>query len=172
MQKINATLIKNQVTSNSSEAYSLLEKSSFGEKVREKVLYSLSEAFFLFEGGKMQIRDFKGKIIQREQLQKRFYRADKNFLVKYPVFKSLRESGYIVKTALKFGAEFRVYDKGSRRGSHSKWLCYPISENESIKWQDFAAKNRVAHATKKNLLIAIIDEENQISYYEIKWTKI
>ncbi len=172
MKKIQATLIKNQVTSNSSEAHTLFQKSSFGEKVGEKVLYSLAEAFFLVEEGKMRVLDFKGNVISEDKLQGKFHRLDKNFLVKYPVFKELRKTGYVVKTALKFGAEFRVYDKGARRGSHSKWLCYPIPENKSIKWQDFTAKNRVAHATKKNLLIAIIDEENKISYYEIKWTRI
>ena len=31
------------------------------------------------------------------------------------------------------------------------------------------AKNRVAHSTKKNLLIAIVDEEAKVSYYEIRW---
>ena len=71
-----------------------------------------------------------------------------------------------MKTALKFGAEFRVYEK---RKNHSKWILFPVSENKSITWQDFSAKNRVAHSTKKNLLIAIVDEETKVSYYEIRW---
>jgi len=37
--------------------------------------------------------------------------------------------------------------------------------------QDFSAKNRVAHSTKKNLLIGIVDEENDVTYYEISWVK-
>ena len=56
--------------------------------------------------------------------------------------------------------------------SHSKWLVFPVSETEKLTWQDFSAKTRVAHSTKKNLLIAIVDEEESISYYEIVWTKI
>ena len=172
MKKIQATLIKNQITSNSGEAYTLFQKSRFGEKIGEKILYSICEAFFLIQENKIQINDFQNKPLSKNTLLKKFTKLDKNFLTKYPVFKDLREKGYIVKTALKFGAEFRVYEKGSQISkSHSKWLCYPTLENQSIKWQDFAAKNRVAHSSKKNLLIAIIDEENQISYYEIKWTR-
>ncbi|MBU1252016.1 MAG: tRNA-intron lyase, partial [Nanoarchaeota archaeon] len=36
---------------------------------------------------------------------------------------------------------------------------------------DFSAKNRVAHSTKKNLLLAIVDEEGDVSYYEVRWVK-
>jgi len=170
MQKITATLINNQITSNTSEAHTLFQKSNFGEKSNQKIIYSISEAFFLTQENKMQILDFKNNPLSENQLLKKFCKLDKNFPTKYTAFKDLRKKGYIVKTALKFGADFRVYDK-TKKTSHSKWLCYPIQENQSIKWQDFAAKNRVAHSTKKNLLIAIVDEENQISYYEIKWTQ-
>jgi len=172
MQKIQATLIKNTCTSNSSHAYTLHQKSKFGEKFGQKILYSMCETLFLLQENKIEIFDFQSKPLSEKIIIKKFLRLDKNFLTKYTVFKDLREKGYIVKTALKFGAEFRIYDKGTQvNKTHSKWLCYPISESQSIKWSDFAAKNRVAHSSKKNLLIAIIDEENQISYYEIKWTK-
>jgi tRNA-intron endonuclease len=172
MKKIQATLIKTQITSNSSEAHTLFQKSNFGEKQNQKILYSMSEAFFLTQQNKMQIFDSKDNPLSENSLLKKFCRLDKNFLTKYPVFKDLTQKGYIVKTALKFGTEFRVYEKGKHsHKSHSKWLCYPVLENQSLKWQDFAAKNRVAHSSKKTLLIAIIDQENQISYYETNWTR-
>ena len=171
MQKIQTTLIKNQLTSNSSEAHTLFQKSRFGEKINQKILYSTCEAFFLTQDDKMQINDIENKPLSEEALLKTFCKLDKNFLTKYPVFKDLKKKGYVVKTALKFGAEFRVYEKGADKKSHSKWLCYPVLENQSLKWQDFTAKNRVAHSSKKNLLIAILDEENQVSYFEIKWTQ-
>lgn len=170
MKKIQATLIKGKVTSNSSEAHTLFQKSQFGEKLGEKILYSLPEAFLLLEEEKMQITDFQEKKISKETALKKFTRTDKNFSTRYPTFKDLRKKGYVVKTALKFGADFRIYEKG-KTSSHSKWLCFTTPENQKISWQDFAAKTRVAHSSKKNLLIAIVDEENSVSYYEIKWTK-
>jgi tRNA-intron endonuclease, archaea type len=48
---------------------------------------------------------------------------------------------------------------------------YTTKENELINWHDFAAKNRVAHSTKKNLVIAIVDDESDVSYYEISWLR-
>jgi tRNA-intron endonuclease len=173
MKKIQATLIKNQVTSNSSEAHALFQKSRFGEKLNQKILYSTCETLFLVQENKMEVFDFQDKPLLENVLIKKLCQLDKNFLTKYPVFKDLREKGCIVKTALKFGSVFRVYEKESKVGkSHSKWLCFPVLENKSTNWQDFTAKNRVAHSSKKNLLIAILDEENKISYFEIKWIKI
>jgi tRNA-intron endonuclease len=110
--------------------------------------------------------------VSQKELMKRFEKIDKKFRTKYLVFKDLRSRGLIVKTALKFGAEFRVYEKGKNIGKdHAKWILFPIAETEQLTWHDFSAKNRVAHSTKKNLLIAIVDEENDVSYYEVKWIR-
>jgi len=171
MKKIQAHLIGRMVSSNSPGAISLNKKSSFGEKVGEKIQYTLTETLFLFEKSKIEVFS-KNKKISRKDLIPKLQKIDKKFQIKYPVFKDLREKGYVVKTALKFGAEFRVYEKGSRPGNkHAKWVVFTEHESKKLNWHEFSAKNRVAHSTKKNLLIAIVDEESDITYYEIKWLK-
>jgi tRNA-intron endonuclease len=170
--KIKAQLISGKVFSNSKEAFDLFEKQRLGEKHGEKILYMLSEALFLVGKKKMEIIE-KRKILPEKKLFRKFQKLDKKFKTKYFAFKDLREKGYIVKTALKFGAEFRVYEKGSKIGKHhAKWILYPVSEHEQLTWHDFSAKNRVAHSTKKNLLIAVVDDEGDVSYYEVAWRKV
>jgi tRNA-intron endonuclease, archaea type len=171
MEKIKSHILGEIVSSNSSDAFSLYEKSDFGEKKDGKIIYSPSEALFLIEKNKMEIIS-KDKKIPQEELIKRFKKIDKKIQLKYPVFKDLRERGYVVKTALKFGAEFRVYEKGTKIGEkHSKWIVFIDYESKTFTWQEFSSKNRVAHSTKKNLLLAIVDEEGDITYYEVKWIK-
>ena len=173
MKKIKATLISEKVTSNTAEAQNLFATSRFGERFGEKILYSLSEALFLVKDNKMEIFNHQDKKLLQKEILKKFERIDKKFKTKFLVFSDLRKNGYIVKTALKFGAEFRVYEKGKKVGKdHSKWICFPVSENKQLTWQEFSAKNRVAHSTKKNLLIAVVDEEGSVSYYEVKWTRV
>ena len=78
----------------------------------------------------------------------------------------------LTKTALKFGADFRVYDRGIKPGEdHAKWVVYPVHEGETLTWHDFSAKNRVAHSTKKRLLIGVVDDEGDVTYYVVKWMK-
>jgi len=175
MKKTNLIRIKfsgEVLSSNAKKAIDLCSKSRFGELKRGKIVYSFPEALYLVEEKKATVYD-SGKKLSFDKLVSRLREIDKKIMTKYIVFKDLRKRGYIIKTALKFGAEFRVYDKGVKPGKkHAKWILFPVSENSESTWQDFSARNRVAHSTKKNLLIAIVDSENDVSYYEIKWVKV
>ena len=181
-QKIQASFVKEDITSNDQQAFSLYEKSRLGEKIYGggsekgdiKIKYSFPEALYLVKKGKMKI--YSGRSLNQsldfKSLYKKIQVLDKKIQIKFPVFQDLREKGYIVKTALKFGAEFRVYEKGSKPGQgHAKWIVFTDHETKRFSWHDFAAKNRVAHSTKKRLLLAIVDEEMDVSYYEVKWLK-
>ncbi len=171
MEKIVAHIAGEIISSNSAEAHLLYQKSCFGEPVGDKIQYSFSEAIFLAEKGKIEILS-RSKKIQRQELMNRFRKIDKRIQIKYPVYKDLREKGYVVKTALKFGADFRIYDKGARPGTkHAKWIIFTDHESRKLTWHEFSAKNRVAHSTKKKLLLAIVDDESDITYYEVRWLK-
>ena len=173
MEKIQATFMSEKIFSNTKEAFSLFESQRFGERTGEKIFYTLQETLFLVENKKMELLDSKDKKITEKDLLKKFEKIDKKFKTKYLVFRDLRQKGMIVKTALKFGAEFRVYEKGKKISEdHAKWILFPVSENQILTWQDFSAKNRIAHSTNKKLLIAVVDEENAVSYYEVNWLKI
>ncbi len=161
------------ITEDSNEARELYNQSRFGGFSDDGKLHiSLIEAYFLLEKEKIEILDGRNKPIKTESFLKKTKKLIPNFLVKYIVYKDMRNRGYIIKTALKFGADFRVYDRGIRPGvDHAKWVLYPIHESVMLTWHEFAAKNRVAHSTKKRLLLGIVDEEMDVTYYEIKWTR-
>jgi tRNA-intron endonuclease, archaea type len=168
---IQAQFSQEKITSVSEDAFMLFDKSKFGEKISERIEYSLVEALFLLNEKKLTL--FTGsKPLTKDQSLKKARSIDKRVETKLVAFTDLRKKGYIVKTALKFGADFRIYDKGVSPGEdHAKWILFVTKQSEHLQWQDFAAKNRVAHSTKKNLLIAIVDEESDVSYYEISWIK-
>jgi tRNA-intron endonuclease len=171
MNKILTHILGAIVSTNEAEAFTLYKKSNFGQPVGQKIQYSLSEALYLVEKNKIEISKNK-KILKFEELLRLFKKIDSKIQLKYPVFKDLREKGYVVKTALKFGADFRVYEKGRTPDEeHAKWIVFCEHESNKFSWQDFSSKNRVAHSTKKNLLIAILDEESDVSYYEVSWIK-
>jgi len=168
---IQAQFSSGKVYSTSNDAFSLYQKSRFGERKRDKIEYSFVEALFLLEQEKMEIFSGKSKLNEYSFIKKA-KRNDKKIELKIPVFRSMREKGYILKTALKFGTDFRVYKKGVKPGQdHSPWLLHCVKENETQNWQEFAAKNRVAHSTKKKLLIAVVDDEDDVTFFETSWLK-
>ena len=153
-------------------AKSMYDKSRFGEPKGKKFYYSLFEALYLLEAGKAEVFDGRNKKIDFDAFLKKGKRIDKDFWIRYSVFKDMRSRGYIVKTALKFGADFRVYDRGVKPGQdHAKWILYPVGEAKGLTWHEFSAKNRVAHSTRKKLLIGIVDNEGDVTYYEVGWTR-
>ena len=156
---------------NNNSSNTFYEKARYGEPYHKKFQYSLVEALYLLERGKMQVLKGK-KNLDFDALLKIAVKGEANFFVRYAAFKDMRNRGYIVKTALKFGAEFRVYKKGSSpEEDHAKWIVFPVHESEVLTWYEFSAKNRVAHSTKKKLLLGIVDDENDITYYSISWTR-
>ena len=171
--KIIGTLVNQQVAAQDSDlARELYDKGRYGEqKTNKKFHYSLLEALYLQEKEKMILQE-KKREISPESIVKKAKKEDKNFFIRYSVYRDMRDRGYIVKTALKFGADFRVYDRGVKPGDdHAKWILYPVHESAFTTWYEFAAKNRVAHSTRKRLLLGIVDDEGDVTYYEIRWTR-
>lgn len=161
------------LTENSDAARELYNQGRYGAPADNgKIKLSLLEAMHLCAKGRVSVQDKRGKEINPEELMKKCQRLDSRFWIRYAVFRDIRERGYIIKTALKFGADFRVYERGVKPGEdHAKWIIYPAHETETMTWQDFAAKNRVAHSTKKRLMMGVVDDEGDVSYWEIRWMK-
>ncbi|MFA4886635.1 MAG: tRNA-intron lyase [Candidatus Nanoarchaeia archaeon] len=151
----------------------LYDKNRYGEPQEDKkIYYSFLEAMYLFERGKLHVNDIKDKALDKKTFLKKALKAEPNFMIRYAVFRDLRKRGYIVKTALKFGADFRVYERGVKPGEdHARWIVFPVSESNTLTWFEFSAKNRVAHSTRKRLLLAIVDAEGECTFYECRWLR-
>ncbi|MBI4143784.1 tRNA-intron lyase [Candidatus Woesearchaeota archaeon] len=162
---VNAYAEKSRILTEASNEARELNEHGYGTILADgRIQLSMYEATYLQEKTKIVILNTKAEPIKK--------RKNKAFWVSYAVYRDLKEKGYIVKTALKFGGTFRVYSKGTKPGqAHAKWVVYPAHESETLTWHEFAAKNRVAHSTRKKLLIAIVDDELGVCYWEARWLK-
>ncbi len=159
-------------------AQQFFDRSSFGEifgaqqGVKEtRIEFALDEALYLMERGKLIVLDGK-KQLNFEQFVKLANKTEANFWTKYQVYRDIRTRGYITKTALKFGADYRLYPRGVKPGQdHAKWVLFCTNETDGYTWTQFAAMNRVAHSTRKKLLVGIVDKEGEVTFYEIRWKK-
>ena len=169
---ITAHLISGQLQSGSADAFALAEKSCFGERDGDSVIYMPVEALFLMKQKKLQIQK-GGKMVTYEQALTLLKRVDSKLSVRLPVFSDMRKKGFMLKTGLKFGGDFRVYDKGRRPGTaHARWVLVCQKDSNKIDWSDFSSKSRVAHSTNKKVLLALVDQENNPNYYEISWMRM
>jgi len=159
---------KDRIFSNSQKAINLCELRKIGELKEGKVIYTNFEALYLLETKKAEIIDLRtNKNLSETNLIKLFSKKS-DFLTNYIVYKYLKNKGYLVKTGLKFGEEFRVYKKQDK---HARWIVYPIKSTDKIQPKELISKSRVSHSTGKKLLLAIVDSEEDITFYEIDWLK-
>ncbi|HLC88748.1 MAG TPA: tRNA-intron lyase, partial [Candidatus Nanoarchaeia archaeon] len=101
------------ITESSDEAREFYHQSRFGILGEDgKVELSLLEGLYLLEKSRLIVKTESGRIIAIESYLKKARKEEPNFRTRYIVFKDMRNRGYIIKTALKFGADFRVYDRG------------------------------------------------------------
>lgn len=148
----------------------LNEKGGFGTLKEKVLILAPVEALHLMEKERIDVVDNKNKVINFDSFVKKASKFDKRFFIRYKVFDDIRTRGYLVKSALKYGADFRVYDRGVKPGQeHAKWVLHAVSEQEYFDWRKFAAMNRVAHSVKKRLMLGILDSEGEVTYYVINW---
>lgn len=166
---MDAELSGELVTIIDKKATTLNDKSHYGKMYQDELQLSLLEALLLLEKEKIKVFD-NGKELSLEDMIVLI--RDKGLFKKYLVFRDLRNRGYIVKTGFKYGSEFRLYERGKSPGDgHSDYLVKVFTENQQISTSDFSSYVRVAHGVKKKLLMAVVDDEEDITYYNVEWTK-
>lgn len=147
-----------------------LSSKGFGYVVSKNSFALLSyEALYLQEKGKVEIFQGKYELTTEHLFRKREIDCDE-----YLVFKDLVSKGYRVKSGFKYGFSFRVYTKEKKNyfKDHAYWLVKILHDYEHMPTKDLASAGRVAHSTKKKVLLAVLDSEKSISYYEYEWTRV
>jgi tRNA-intron endonuclease len=150
------------------KSYQSLSSKGFGYNTKNLFELDVYEALYLFEKGKIEVFFGKKKLNFNDIIKKK-----KILLKNYIVYKDLKSKGYNVKSGLKYGFTFRVYDKGIKIGEdHSLWLVEAIEETKKINIKDIVGMNRIAHSTKKKMMFAIVDIENGVTYLENSWKRV
>lgn len=171
-QNVEAQLVGDKVIIENLElGQEFYNKNLFGRILNRKLELSLYEGLYLLDKKRIKVLrkrkelDFKSYLKIAQRLRKKFW-------TEYCIFSDIRNRGYVVKAALKYGADFRVYPRGAKPGEkHARWVLFCVSEGETFDWRRFAAMNRVAHSVKKRLLIGILDDEGDVTYYEVHWMR-
>lgn len=140
----------------------------FGEAEDSYLILAPVEALYLAEKKRARITA-AGKVLSFRSLLERFRKADKDIDIKYFVYRDLRRKGYTVRTGLKYGAYFRVYEKGTRVGEgHSHWLVQPVREDWKTSAYDISRAIRLAHSVRKKMMWAVVDTEGDVTYYKFE----
>jgi len=149
------------------------------EKNKKIIEISLIEGLYLMEKNVLELYDNK-KLDFFELLKKSTeITGDKNFYIKFLVYKDLKRRGYGVFTGYKFGADFRVYEPVQKNKTtqkeqreHSKFLVNVFPEEHVCSFANISGDVRLTRSVNKNLIYAIVNADNEIIYYSINLAKL
>ena len=128
---------------------------------------SLMEATYLVDSGRLEVES-RGKSLETGDLMRLAHKASDGFEIQYLVYRELRQRGYIVKLGQP-PLDFRVFPRGgSPNKTPSKWWVAAISERSTFDLGDMLDNLDRASEIRKKLLLAVVDEESDVTYYEVK----
>ena len=131
---------------------------------------SLLEANYLLEKGLIKVKKDK-KTITREQLLRLSKKQHRLFEELYAVYKDLRDKGYVVRPALKFGADFAVYQYGPGI-DHAPFIIHVLPNSAEIDPIEIVRAGRLSHTVRKKFVLATFDEaQKKVVYYVFDWWK-
>lgn len=160
---------KDRVVAGKNAIEELYKKGFHGRPKNNKLELTLIEAAYLLYREKLEISE-SGKELAFRDFFKKAATIEPAFELKYIVYKDLKERGYYVQPS---AVDFRVYPRGSNPGSGpAKILVYVQSERVPLKVKELLQSLKTAENMRKQLVLAVVDEESDITYYEVKSSKL
>jgi len=170
MQKTSGEIVDNKIiVKKPKDVGRLYNKSRFGKTITEnKLVLDLIEGVFLLDEEKLRLFH-DGEEIYLQDLVKISAGQIPQFEIKYLIFRNLRKRGYSVK----INKENKDYDfcliKKEDNFEERESLCFitAFSERDIITINKIKRLIRTAISINGDLWFAIVDEEGDITYYDV-----
>jgi len=146
------------------DAASLWER-GYGFKEDSGVLLPHVAALHLHRRGILTVLTREGREVDTEELLEFALARDPLFFLKYMVYRDMRSKGRIIKAGIAEMPYLLFYGRPSRASSHIV-AAYP--RNKSIPLSELDSLLALGGRYKKGVYLALVDEEAEVSYYEIK----
>ena len=142
------------------DGQSLYEQGGYGRRDKDGLRLAPYEALYLVQRKKIVVEGYDFDTLFS------VFSVQPNALRRYLVYRDIRERGYAIQTG---PHDFRVFRRGQRPGNgESLYLIRVVSERDPIRFEDLIREVTTAHNLRKLYVLAVVDDEDEITYYEIK----
>jgi tRNA-intron endonuclease len=156
------------VVADPSEAGTVYGHGYFGTVDAGRLSLDRFESVYLLEMGRLEVVDERGAAVDWSELFRAATRAEAGFAVRYVVYRDLRQRGYVVRASPP-PVSFAVLPRGGvLHKTPSKFWVEALTERlpfDLAKIFDLADR---AQGAKKSLLLALVDEESDLTYYRVR----
>ncbi|NYT07770.1 MAG: tRNA-intron lyase [Methanomicrobiales archaeon] len=142
------------------EGRALYDQSGYGRPEDDGLRLSPEEASYLLHRGRIEIEGYSFDALIA------YFARRADFLRTFLVYRDLRERGYAVQSG---PHDFRVFRRGQRPGTgQSQYMVRVLSERDLIDFEALIHEALASSRMRKQHILAVVDDENELTYYEIK----
>lgn len=139
--------------------------------IDKPLVLDLVEAVYLAKRGVIEVYR-GGERLDAAGLEEEARRLIPRFDYLYRVYEELRDAGYVVRSGLKFGADYAVYEHGPGI-DHAPFLVSVVDYDESIDPLEIVKAGRLSHSVRKHFVIAAVDRRSlRVTYLAFSWTRV
>lgn len=164
-----------KILATGSNAIKIFNRGNYGMPDKGGVILNQFEAMYLHELKRVHIIQDDIELNENDLL-KIFSKNVSNFLLRYIVYKDLRNRGYIVNIGKGSTFFFRLYDRESKPTKNAaKYYIIPLQEGGSIPLDGLEDLIAISTKSRKKLICGMVDAVGDVSYLtvsEFKPTKL
>ncbi len=128
---------------------------------------TLLEAVYLVEAGRLEVRR-GGRGVSLAELFRLAGSREAAFEIRYLVYRDLRQRGYVVE-AQDGPVDFHVLPRGGApKKTPSKYWVRALSESAVFDLAELLERAGEAASVRKTLLLGLVDEESDLTYYSVR----
>jgi len=142
----------------------LYDQSGYGRQEPDGLRLTPQEALYLVHRQKIEIPGTNFDSLFS------LFTDQTGFLRSFLVYRDLRERGYVVQAG---PHDFRVFRRGEKPGTgESLYLVRVLSERDPILFGKLIKEVIASRNMRKQYVLAVVDDEDELTYYEIKLQKL
>lgn len=156
------------VVEDAAEVGTVYGRGYFGTVTDGRLALDRFESVYLAEMGRLSVVDARDRSMEWSELFRRATRHDRGFAVRYIVYRDLRQRGYVVRST-PLPSDFSVLPRGGiLHKTPSRYWVAVYSERVPFDLARLFDLAERAQTAKKSLLLALVDEESDLTYYRLR----
>jgi tRNA-intron endonuclease len=154
--------------SDPADASTIYGRGFFGTPSSDGLALDRYETVYLREMARLELVGETGRAVEWPALFRRAVRSERGFGVRYIVYRDLRQRGYVVRRSPP-PTDFALLPRGGvLNKTPAKFWVAAFSERQPFDLVALEALADRAHGAKKSLLVAVVDEDSDLTYYRLR----
>jgi tRNA-intron endonuclease len=144
-----------------------LRTRGYGEVIGSNYILKPFEVLYLIHGKRLNISR-KGQFMDFDSILRISLKFDKQILTKFLIYRDLRSRGYVAKDGFGFGADFRVYERGTYEKKPAKYVVFGINEGTNTELSSFSKTLNDIRIMGKDAIVAVVERRGEVIYYKLE----